>query len=283
MIEFPTIKINFSDFWQGFDCNNNFILDLLSLDFKIELSDSPDILFCCHFGEQYKTKKGKKILIVMEPEKFEINNFDYAIGWPYLNDKRFFHFNFYNPLDNKLSDRSKYSDISLTSRKFCNFIYSNESTGDGAKLRKNFCMELEKYKHVDCPGKVLNNMKNAIGPRNREDYVITKRKFIQNYKFTIAFENNRIPGYTTEKLWDPFYVGSIPIYWGNPMIEKEANTDSFINCNDFDNDFDAIIKRIKEIDADNEYYMYMIQKSPIVKDYNSNINEIRNIFRRIIY
>ncbi len=57
-----------------------------------------------------------------------------------------------------------------------------------------------------------------------------------------------LPGYTTEKLFDCFKAGTVPIYWGNPEITRDVNPKAFINCNDYENDFDAVIERVKEID-----------------------------------
>lgn len=38
---------------------------------------------------------------------------------------------------------------------------------------------------------------------------------LQQCKFYICFENTDEPGYTTEKLFDAFKTGAIPIYWGS--------------------------------------------------------------------
>jgi len=59
-----------------------------------------------------------------------------------------------------------------------------------------------------------------------------KINFIKNYKFTIAFENSTSPGYTTEKLWQPMLSGSVPVYWGNPEVDRMFNTRSFVNVHE---------------------------------------------------
>lgn len=56
-----------------------------------------------------------------------------------------------------------------------------------------------------------------------------KKKFLSDYKFTIAFENYVYPGYQTEKLFDAMQVNSIPIYCGDPFIHRIFNTASFVN------------------------------------------------------
>lgn len=56
-----------------------------------------------------------------------------------------------------------------------------------------------------------------------------KRDFLAAYKFTIAFENSRAPGYYTEKILDPMLAGSIPVYWGDPGIASHFNPRSFLS------------------------------------------------------
>ncbi|MFR1060543.1 MAG: glycosyltransferase family 10 domain-containing protein [Enterocloster sp.] len=86
-----------------------------------------------------------------------------------------------------------------------------------------------------------------------------KRNFLQQYKFTIAFENVALEGsLTSEKLYDPIHAYSIPIYWGDPNVAERFNKEAFINCNDYDNDLDKVVKRVIELDQDDEAYMYML-------------------------
>jgi hypothetical protein len=57
---------------------------------------------------------------------------------------------------------------------------------------------------------------------------------ISEYKFNICYENvNNIPGYITEKLFDCFFAGCIPIYLGAPDILKFIPNDTFIDRNKF--------------------------------------------------
>jgi hypothetical protein len=154
----------------------------------------------------------------------------------------------------------------MAKRKFCNFIYSNDSNGEGAVIRKQFCQDLSKYKKVDCPGKVLNNMQNAINSRVG-NFAQGKLDFQKDYKFTIAFENNLYEGYTTEKLSQAFVANTIPIYWGNPDVVKEFNPKAFINCNDYDN-LDDVIKKVIELDNNDEEYLKMLKEPCMQPDYD---------------
>ena len=54
-------------------------------------------------------------------------------------------------------------------------------------------------------------------------------------------------------------VNSIPIYWGNPKMERDFNTGSFLNVHDF-RTFDDAIDRIIEIDNNESLYRQYLQQ-----------------------
>jgi len=152
--------------------------------------------------------------------------------------------------------------------RFCNFVYSNPY----AQTRIDFFLQLSRYKAIDAPGKCMNNM-SAIAARTYEitkewwgsDWEQEKIEFLKPYKFTIAFENSSHPGYTTEKLIDAFAANTIPIYWGDPLVGTEFNPKAFINCHDYQ-DFDAVIKRIIEIDNDDDLYRQYISEPALLNN-----------------
>ena len=57
----------------------------------------------------------------------------------------------------------------------------------------------------------------------------SKYKIMANYAFALCFENMEMKGYITEKIFDCFYAGTIPLYWGatdiTDLIPKEAYID----------------------------------------------------------
>ena len=282
------MKIHFTDFWD-YSPEHSFYYKLLNKYFNAVLSDKePDIVFFSVFGEDNKKFAGKHVLIIGEPNDLSQFQYDYCIGhqyelrgkdnclrwnmfaprYPYLNVKRRGRFG--------LWDKSQ-----LLERKFCNFIYSNAGFGKGAVLRQEFCRKLSEYKHVDCPGKVLNNMDpSCITPRQGA-WVEGKLEFIRNYKFTIAFENESIAGYTTEKLWQCFYANSIPIYWGNPAVSDEVNSGALINCHEYDCDFDAVIKRVEQIDNDPDLYLHMLRRAPLKRGYRYGYGDLKKFVYKI--
>ena len=125
-----------------------------------------------------------------------------------------------------------------------------------------------RYKYVDCPGQVLNNMTATdLEPRN-SNWETSKIDFLKKYKFTIAFENSSSDGYTTEKLYHPFIAGSIPIYWGNPKVTCDFNPKAFINCNEYHNDWEAVIQKVIELDNNPDAYLQMLSESPMQKNFD---------------
>lgn len=289
-----TIKVAFVDLPSEIDPKNNYIVDLLKQRYNLEFSDDPDYVFYGAFNYKYQDYADKvRIFIGGEPVVPNFNDCDYAMShMPIQFIDRYFEAGplLASPreegLKPSLQDRSHITD-DLFERKFCNFVYFNSMDHDGWKVRQDFCKKLmAEYKHVDCPGKSLNNMpEGSIAPRwvagadgkdtvtDDVSWVNGKVAFLSKYKFTIAFENGMIPGYTTEKLIDPFLANSIPIYWGNPEVTKYYNPKAFINCNDYDNDFDRVIERIKELDNDKEQYMAMLREPPLQPDFPFDMPE----------
>lgn len=99
---------------------------------------------------------------------------------------------------------------------------------------------------MDSGGRALNNLGYTV-PQGG------KQEFLKPYKFTIAFENESCPGYTTEKIFEAMQARCVPIYWGNPLVHREFNPKSFLNYFDFP-DEGALIARIIELDQDSAKY-----------------------------
>jgi len=55
------------------------------------------------------------------------------------------------------------------------------------------------------------------------------------YDFSLCFENVQMKGWLTEKLFECFRVGTIPIYWGATDIEELVPSNCFIDMRQFAN------------------------------------------------
>lgn len=251
------IKINFVDFWDSFNPQNNFIMDALKKNFEVELSNDPDFLFCASFGRNFLKYDCVRIHYEGENLSPDFNLYDYALGFPYITfDDRYLrlpHYVLYPEACEKALKKHTLADDEYKKHsKFCNYVISNALS---APNRSEMIAVLNTYKTVDSGGKYKNNVG---GP------VPDKIEFERNYKFSMAFENSSSNGYTTEKIMEAFAGETIPIYWGSPDIAKEFNPKSFINCHDYDS-YEEVLKKIKEIDENDDLFLQMI-KEPAVTD-----------------
>lgn len=217
------------------------------------MNPKPDVLIHSVYDKNFLKYQCTRVCYTAENIRPDFTKSDYHIGFDYNDDLRYLRWpNFLRYYKPELFIPDKNIDEIFTSKKgFCAFVISN----DKAQERINFFHELSKYRKVDSGGKALNNIGSPVP---------NKIEFIRNYKFTIAFENATYPGYTTEKIYEPFLVNSVPIYWGNPLVENDFNPKSFINANNF-NSSAELIEYIKHVDNDDNLYKQYLA-SPCFKN-----------------
>ena len=66
-----------------------------------------------------------------------------------------------------------------------------------------------------------------------------------DYKYSIAIENNSLPGYFTEKISECFLTYTMPVYYGCPDIENYYDKRSFVSIDI--NNYDSAFKKIGEL------------------------------------
>lgn len=185
-----------------------------------------------------------------------LNLFDYHIGFdPSGQDGRVLEapylFSYRSALEELPLDHL--SGVLSGKSGFCNYIYSH---GEGHPYRVQLFSRLSAYKKVNSLGRHLNNTPCDI-PRESADWMKGSVLLKNPYKFSIACENAWYRGYSTEKIITSFLAYSIPIYWGNPLIEEEYNPKSFINCHRFSS-LDEVVEEIRRIDEDDELWRSMV-------------------------
>jgi len=262
------IKIEFSDWWPGFDKTDNYFYNLLKEEFDVEISSNPDYLFFSVFGNHHQSYRCTKIFYTGENVAPTLGYCQWSFSFDYSNDPRNYRLPHYLLYDGYYElIRPKVIEESFAKRNFCNFVASNGNCSE----RNTFVQQLSKYKKVDSGGRWMNNIGYAVDD---------KLKFQSEYKFSIAFENNAYrpqhPGYTTEKIMQPMTVNSIPVYWGNPLIGKEFNTKSFVNFYDFEN-MGNMIEYIIELDNNDDKYLEMLKTDWLPGNIIPEENKIENI------
>lgn len=242
-----TLKINFGYFWPSFNNEDNYFTRILSEKYKIEISENPDFYFFTHpynGKRDYLKYKCHRIFLGWENQRADWNICDYVLDSDFVSEnprhKRFPIWAAWN-LQKLIEPEQR--QAFANKKKFCCMLVSNAN----AKERIDFFHELCKYKKVDSAGRYLNNIGRSIDD---------KMGFIKDYKFVISFENSSYPGYTTEKLIEPMLANTIPVYWGNPVVEKDFNTNSFINISGKE-DYQRAIEQIIELDKNDDQFFEM--------------------------
>jgi hypothetical protein len=204
-----------------------------------------------------------KIAYYTENEIPDFNFADYAIGQAHINYlDRYLRIPYflglsYNYTNSKMFYLRKLVINKKRREKFCAAVISSHHFI--SRFRINFINELNKYKKVDMGGRYKNN----VGK------VINKIKFLTNYKFSIAMENSEGDGYLSEKIIQSFLAGTIPIYYGDYMIDEFINPQSYILIRG-EKDLKKKLEYIKRIDQDENLYKKILGEKLIL---DTNFNE----------
>lgn len=281
----PLIKINYKYFWSNFNVEEFLESWGITKDYQFMISDKPDFVFFSVY-EPGRTPyhvphvEGDftRIFYSGENVRPDMTRCEWAFTFEYDEELQHpHHLRFPNymrrPIKEHIcpTDRTALEKIKAQKTKFCNFVYSNP-----VPFRNRFFEELSKYKHVDSPGHCCNNMSpikanDPFASRRKSDWIKDKYEFLEPYKFTIAIENELHPGYTTEKLADPLIKDSVPIYWGNPLVERDFNPKKFIHLRpeeysgDEETMIQKLVQKVIQVDQDDELYESYLRE-PIFAD-----------------
>lgn len=243
-----TIKVNSVNFWEGFD-----LLEYLRTShrfltgrYAFELSNKPDVLFCSVFGDDaqpmlVKNQMGCKTLMISHEnvERYPINYepYDYIVGFDYPDqlpveslrkDQRYERIPFwvymtyeYGATPELLNERG--AKAYHKQRKFCSFVYSNP---DLYRQCLKHLVETQVGKEFTCGGRVCNNTGTLV-PQGYN----AKVRHLSEFNFNFACENSLRRGYATEKILHPFLASVVPIYYGDPEVDKDFNANAMIWLN----------------------------------------------------
>ena len=225
------VRIKFTN-GLSFESGVREILNVVLSEYEFVDSDRPDFVIFGPYGSDVPKGAFIRIGYYCENMKPDMSVCDWAFGTRYeedVNNPRYLRIQWHGLDPNSLiKNQTNVNEVIKQKTRFCNFVYSNPSA-----FREKFCAALSKYKPVDAPGKSMNNMESIESTNGTSgDMWQRKRAFLSHYKFTIAFENSSYPGYHTEKILDPMQVNSLPVYWGNPHIDRHFNTRSFVNAHE---------------------------------------------------
>ncbi len=259
------IKIGYTD-WNDSRAMEylNYLKTNLSEQYTFELDqENPDYLLFSFYGLKHRDKKYEKaIKIAVYEEGFipSFNEEDYTFGVAHIFylDRYFRKATLLAYLgDLKNRDFRKVRKEVLRGKKrekFCAAAFGHEVNED--HFREKFALELSKYKKVDMGGEI----NNTVG------YNVTNPiEFFSSYKFSMAFEKNSGDGYATGHIINSLLAGTIPIYYGDYLIDEYINPDTYILVR---NDIDLMekIDFIKEVDKNDTLYREFFSKDVLIDE-----------------
>lgn len=225
----PVVRIRWVNFFDGFSdemCRSHVLMDLCD-EFTFVFDEDADVLLVgCYSQSPLPDSKAVKVGYYTENIAPDLTNFDYFFGCEYTNVVRSPKYckRVFGPLAPGAFDICSDPEAVLRNKtRFCNFIYRVR-----LPFRERFCAELSRqYKQVSAPGISMNNCSD-LGSRSSDAWQTDKIEYLRAFKFTIAFENSRRIGYTSEKLYDALAADTVPVYWGDPRVDAVVNPDALV-------------------------------------------------------
>lgn len=221
-----------------------------------------------------------KGVILQEPETIIPRNwnislhrqFDLILTWndALVDDKKYFKFNYGGVLPSAIpKDLSK-------KEKLCAVIAGNQKSDHPHSLYSKR-VEAIRWFEANHPGdfdlygrgwdeylfhgpriwralnrlKFLKKMFAPVFP-SYKGQAASKIDVLLKYRFSVCYENSgAMPGYISEKIFDSFAAGCVPVYWGAPNIKDHIPPDCFLDKRDFTS-YEALYERMKTMN-DTEY------------------------------
>lgn len=186
------------------------------------------------------SKKIKSILIIQEPpiicpQSYDLKYhtfFDKVLTWnnDLIDNKKYFPF-FYPQVLPQIQRVH-----SFEKKKYLTMICGNKTSNFPNELYSKRKSIIEYFEHhnedFDLYG--IGWSKNKY--QSYRGAIDKKISILSQYKFAVCFENMcNIKGYITEKIFDCFFAGCIPIYWGAENIDDYIPKDTFIDYREYGN------------------------------------------------
>jgi hypothetical protein len=232
------------------------------------------------FGRDHWKSRGR--VVIFSGEAYFRDRFaDFSIDCRFLGRSNHLRLPLwaYNALGSQQPDLPQVEVVAPT--RFCNFIYSNPRS----EMRNAFFELLNAKRAVDSLGSLMNNrVESRLSGQNDEDWHSTKAAVLSDYRFTIAFENTELPGYTTEKMIDAWMAGSVPIYWGNPAFTVDFPPDSCLSLYEAGS-LSKLVDQVLEAENEPERYAQLQAANPFrtgvadraLRRYQLNLEEFAGV------
>ncbi|MDR3646005.1 MAG: glycosyltransferase family 10 [Candidatus Babeliales bacterium] len=230
----------------------------------------------------YNYPNAKLILFLVEPPTVSPTNYNKAFHERFsrvytwkddlVDNKKYFkyHYPVMNPMIENIID--------FDNKKLCTMIAFNKRSNYGNELYSERINVINFFEN-------FNNNFDFYGPgwnanvfKNYKGTVTSKTECLKNYKFSFCFENTKdIKGYVTEKIFDCFRAGCVPIYWGASNITNYVPKNCFIAREDFKNYYD-LYQFMKNMSKE-EYQKYIINIKEFLNSEKAKLFSIENYIK----
>jgi len=150
--------------------------------------------------------------------------------------------------------------------KFLNKKFAATFIGKSYPMRLHAIEFLSKINKVEVFGDSVRNK------------VKVPAEIAKNYRYIMCFENDIYPGYITEKPFEAYLAGTVPLYYGFD-VEGFINPKAVINLLDFDG-FESWINYIKDIENSAVKYKKVYEQPLLLK--RPELSNIINLLQKIL-
>ena len=274
------VRVAFHGFWAGFSLQV-FHAAHPYLKLKYELiacRRRPDVHFVSVFSlpgvirnpADIAVPRDGRMTVLYTGERVTSNleRFDWSISFDESSDRNLYlpewvrHLNRLGLTPWSLVRRTARPAEAGSGRRGCAYIFRHR-----VPRREAFFDRLAARMEVVSPGDSRNNHWRIV--RTSAE----KAAFLRHFRFNIAFENEAFPGYLTEKIVDAFTAGCVPIYHGDPHVERTFSPEAFVHVRG-ESDYRPYIERILQIDGNPSRLKAMQDAAPLMDnrlpDYATN-------------
>lgn len=206
-------------------------------EYILNFHDHPNLKKIIYFEywmkDLHKLPKSKLVLFKWEANKIDPALYDryscvYTIDDDLIDGKKFFKF-YYPALLPMIRERTPFQE-----KKLCTMVVTNW-TEERLQVLEFFeskeTSDFEFYGEIGFPYYLSEKYRGPIsGYHSGREKIET----LDRYRFGICFENTHTTrGYITEKIFNYFAAGTIPIYWGPENILDYIPKDCLIDYRDF--------------------------------------------------
>ncbi|NRB11367.1 MAG: alpha-1,3-fucosyltransferase [Rickettsiaceae bacterium] len=287
------IRVSYINQWPGFELSElPMIKELLEEKFNKVVIDHQnyDLIIDGYFGEEeISNKDAVKLYFVGEAFRPDIEKYDLSIGFNRITHEKYMRIPlYYMYYSDKISTNFKREPCNPNKEYFACMLVSNPGRGkpraredegdrsfDGCVARDRAFHQISLYKRVASGGRHLNNLDGYIVPIPQTDEWLSKCKFI------ISYENQKYDGYVTEKPFQSYLAGAVPIYYAEDNYHLDVNPESVIFAGDYDSE-EEMVEYIKKVDNDDDLYC-KIYNSPMVPKEEQNYEQVKKKLGKKLY